>query len=29
MSDWNYSQRRGSGVLNNVSVGLVFLEKRH
>lgn len=27
MSDWNYSQRRGSGVLNNVSIGLVFLEK--
>ncbi|MBE9215234.1 FtsX-like permease family protein [Plectonema cf. radiosum LEGE 06105] len=27
MSDWNYSQRRGSGILNNVSIGLVFLEK--
>ena len=27
MSDWNYSQRRGSGVLKNAYVGLIFLEK--
>lgn len=27
MSDWNYSQRSGSDVLNNVNIGLVFVEK--
>ena len=27
MSDWNYSQRRRSGILKNVNVGLIFLEE--
>ncbi|MEL6163073.1 MAG: ABC transporter permease DevC [Cyanobacteria bacterium J06628_3] len=26
MSDWNYSQRRRNGVLNNANVGLIYLE---
>ncbi|MEM7557202.1 MAG: FtsX-like permease family protein, partial [Cyanobacteria bacterium P01_A01_bin.84] len=26
MSDWNYSQRRGGNILNQVSIGIVFLK---
>ncbi|MEM7552932.1 MAG: ABC transporter permease DevC [Cyanobacteria bacterium P01_A01_bin.84] len=28
MSDWNYSQRRGENILNQVSIGIIFLKPR-